>query len=158
MLFDFRKIRSVCAVAIGVILAALLLGHAHAPPRYEFELAAVTGRATCGGHPLGGMLVMFDKINPPGNLTAGSVMADGSFRMETGDQPGLVPGAYRVFFHPEFPDAPEPTIDPKYRDSRTSGLLVHIEPGWNEVTFSLPGAGRCPTLPSHQSERPAPAP
>ena len=158
MLFNFRTIRSVCTIAIGVILAALLLGYAYAPPRDELELAAVTGRAICGGHPLRGMLVMFDKINPPGDLAASTVMADGSFRMETGDRPGLAPGTYRVFFYPQPPDAPEPTIDPKYLDSRTSGLLVHIEPGWNEVTFSLPGAGQCPTLPSHQSGRPAPAP
>jgi hypothetical protein len=157
MLFDIRTIRSVCAVAIGVILAAFSLGHAYAPPRGEFELAAVTGRVTCGGHPLGGMLVMFDQINPPGYIAASPVMADGSFRMETRHHSGLVPGTYRVSFHPEPPDAPEPTIDPKYRDSRTSGLLVHIEPGWNEVMFSLPGAGRGPILPSHQSGRPAPA-
>jgi hypothetical protein len=52
-----HTMRSAFAATLGLITAAILLGWAYQPPPGELELVTVTGRATCGGRPLDGMLL-----------------------------------------------------------------------------------------------------
>jgi hypothetical protein len=142
--------RSYCGAAVVVIPAVALLGGAYSSPADAPDLARVTGRATCGGHPLRGMRILFQPIESRGHGAVSSVMADGSYRIETRQGTGLFPGAYRVHFFPSENEAPDPSLDPKYMDSRTSGLEVRIGPGWNEIVFSLPGPDRDPTVVRHR--------
>jgi hypothetical protein len=133
-------------------MAVILLGWAYAPTR-EFELAAVTGRVTCGGHPLGEMEIVFLPADERGLNGAGVVHPDGSFLVRTLNHPGnegLVPGKYRVCFSTFTSAAAGSSVDRKYQHPQTSGLLVQVLPGSNEFVFSLPEPGLDPTLAQHR--------
>jgi hypothetical protein len=150
MPLHLHTMRSYCATAFLVIPAVALLGGAYSSPSNAPVRARVDGRATCGGHPLGGMWILFEEAGPGGHIVASLVGADGSFRMDPKRASGLSPGAYRVHFLPKQAGAPDPSLDPKYEDPRTSGLLVHVGPGWNEIMLTLPGPGQGPTVVRHR--------
>jgi len=145
-----HTMRSYCAGAFIAIPAAALLGAAYPSPSDAPERALVVGRATSGGHPLGGMWILFEGVGAGGHTVASTVEADGSFRMEPGGGEGLSPGEYRVHFLPRRAGVSHPSLDPKYEDPGTSGLEVRIGPGWNEVVFSLPGPDEGPTVVRHR--------
>jgi len=90
--------RSYCGAALCVVLTVSLLGAVSSSPSGESERALITGRATCGGHPVGSMWIVFEKIGPRGCNVASPVMADGSFRLEPRRGSGLPPGVYRIRF------------------------------------------------------------
>jgi hypothetical protein len=148
-----HTLRAACAAAIALILAATLLGWAYSPPTPEFELVTVTGRATCGGRPLSDMMVVLEEDAPRGFTAISQTKPDGSFRMEPwGDlgRDGVAPGTYRVHFLPRTRAASESGIAPKYRDSATSDLVVHVASSdWNRLELALPDARRGPTLAHH---------
>jgi hypothetical protein len=149
MRFHMHTIRSFCGAALGLILAVTLLGAADRRAPAEFERAPVTGHITCGGHPLYGMSIMFQQIDPGDWMASGTLGPDGSFRMQPWnrfDCEGLVTGTYRVYLLPYVGGATASSVDLRYRNPRTSGLLVHVGPGWNDVSISLPAPGRGPTL------------
>jgi hypothetical protein len=98
MPFHLHTIRSCCGAALGVILAVALLGAAYRSPKAP-EWARVTGRVSCAGRPVGGMLAIFEPADLHNHEATSPVGADGSFRVEPRDDEGLVPGTYRVFFH-----------------------------------------------------------
>ncbi len=146
-----HTLRSYVAGALGVILAVSLLRGAYTPTS-EFELVPVSGRVTCGTHPLGGMWVVFEEDTPRGLTACGRIKEDGSFRMQPWgefDRDGMPAGTYRVHFigHPS--STPEWSVNSKYQDAATSGLLVHVGPDWEDIVFTLPDTGRGPTLAQH---------
>ncbi len=145
--------RSYCAGALGLILAAVLLGWVYAPRVSKIELGVVIGRATCGGCPIAGTWVVFQTPDSRAYMACGLVHADGSFRMQPWDNfdgEGLATGTYRVYILTgNSPSAPRYPIDARYRAPETSDLLVHVGPAWNDVVLSLPDAGRGPTLAQH---------
>ena len=143
MPFHIHTLRASCAGALGVMLAVILLGWAYSPAE-EYPLAPVTGRVTCGDHPLGGMWVLFEEDAPRGFTACAEIRPDGSFRMQpwgTFDREGVKPGTYRVRFVGHPLDAVAVPVAPRYRSTATSGLLVHIGPSWNDVEFSLTDRG-----------------
>jgi hypothetical protein len=138
-----HTVRSSCAGALGVILAALLFQWAYVPSPPEFELSPVSGRATCGGHPLAGMWVVFVPANSNGLSAGGKVQADGSFRVEPWaplGADGVPTGTYRVFFYGHAQAGLEAALDPKFRAQWTTDLRVHVAPDWNEFAFVFPKA------------------
>jgi hypothetical protein len=144
-----HTMRSYCQKVLSLILIVILLGWAYALRSGDIELAKVTGRVTSGGHPLGGMWVMFLEDGPRGFTAAGMAQADGSFRMRPWGRigrDGVAPGTYRVYFIPKTPGATMSAVDVKYQNPATSDLLVHVGPAWNDFAFSLPQPGRGPTL------------
>jgi hypothetical protein len=145
--------RSAFAAALGLITAAILLGWAYRPPPSEFELVTVTGRATCGGRPLSDTVIVFEETAPRGVTAIGMIRPDGSFRMVPWGnlgRDGVPPGTYRVYFLAQTEAASESEVAPRYRASATSDLVVHVGPGWNDLTFTLPAAGRGPMLAQHR--------
>lgn len=149
MSVHIHTMRSYCHKALGLTLVVILLGWAYASLSDEIELAEVTGRVTCGGHPLRGMWIVFLETGPRGFTASGTVEADGSFRMKPWgghDRGGVAPGTYRVYFLSKVPGAIESAVDAKYQNPATSDLLVHVGPSWNDFAFSLPTPGRGPTL------------
>jgi hypothetical protein len=157
MPLHLHTMRYYCGTAVVIIPAVALLGGAYSSPADAPDLARVTGRATCGDHPLGGMRIMFLEDGPRGFTASGLVEADGSFRMKPWsrlDREGVAPGTYRVYFIPKRSGAPDPWLDPKYQDPGMSGLLVRVGPDWNEIVFSLPGPDRGPTVVRHRRVRP----
>jgi hypothetical protein len=128
----------------------ILLAQVYAPRPRDFDLVAVTGRVTCGGHPIGGVSVIFQATDPHGYMATCPVMEDGTFRMEPRNHRGLIPGTYRACVVPDRPDAPEAAVALEYQDPRTSGLLVRVGPDWNDIAFTLPGPGRVATLARHR--------
>jgi hypothetical protein len=144
-----HTMRAYCHKVLALILVIILLGWAYAPRSGGLELAKVTGRVTCGGHPLGGVWIMFLEAGPRGFTASGMVQADGSFRMKPWSRisrEGVAPGTYRVYFIPKTLGALESAVDEKYQNPVTSDLLVHVGPAWNDFAFSLPAPGRGPTL------------
>jgi hypothetical protein len=153
MTVHVHTLRAYCCGALGVGLAVILLGWAYAPRSGESVLAKVTGRVTCEGHPLGGMWVIFTDTGPRDFTACGPVHADGSFRLSpwgNSSRDGVPPGTYRVYFIQDPTAVLRSSVDEKYRNPRTSDLLAHVGPGWNDFAFSLPRPGRGPTLAQHR--------
>jgi hypothetical protein len=143
MSVHIHTMRACCTGALGLILAAILLGWTYSPAE-PIELVPVTGRVTCGSHPLGGMRVWFQEDAARGFSACGEIQPDGSFRMQPSgryDRDGVAPGTYRVHFigHPS--DAPVAPVGSKYQATQTSDLLVHVRPDWNDFALSLPDPG-----------------
>jgi hypothetical protein len=152
MSVHIHTMRSYCAGALCLIpaLAVIPLGGAYEPRWGEFELAAVTGRVTCGGRPLNGMATIHFLAADDHRFDAyGWLNPDGSFRLQTWSNlsgEGIVPGKYRVYFDTSCSAAVESLVDRKYQDPRTSDLLVQVGPPWNDFLFSLPEPGPEPFL------------
>src|SRR5947209_17348607 len=147
-----HTLRTACGAAIGVTVAAILLDWVYQPPPSEFELAAVTGRVTCGGRPLRDALIVFEETGRRGFMAVGATRPDGSFRMEPWadrHHHGVAPGTYRVYFIPRTRTSMASGLAFKYRTSGTSDLIVHVGPGWDEFELSLPHARGRPTLAQH---------
>src|SRR5262249_18381553 len=144
-----HTMRSACLGAIGLMMAMTVLAWENQRPAAEIASVPVTGRATCGGRPLGGMGIVFQPPSPPGFHSARTVRPAGSFRARSWTKyvgEGVVPGTYRVYFEPDRSSAVSPWIDSKYQDPRTTNLLVHVGPDWNDFSFSLPDPARGATL------------
>jgi hypothetical protein len=151
MSVHIHTMRKYCAGAFGVILAAILLHSAYVPTP-EIPLVAVTGQATSGGHPLGGLWVVFQEDAPRGFTACAQVQKDGSFRMMPWGnfaRNGVAPGTYHVFFAGSPWAIQETPVDPKYRDPGKSDLVVHVGSTWNEIMLTLPVPGRGSTLVQH---------
>jgi hypothetical protein len=101
--------------------------------------AHVSGRVTCADQPFSGMIYFLP--NDQGGLTAmGPITPDGSFELYVNgerDRPGAVPGTYRVVICPGGLDRMGPRVGSKYRDGRTTNLLVHVGADWNDFRFNL---------------------
>jgi hypothetical protein len=96
-------------------------------------LAPVTGQVNLNGHPLSDVLICFDGEGD--HSACASAGADGSFRLFTrGHGRGLAPGTYRVHL---FSAPGGPSLPSKYQDVGTSGLVVDVDPDWNDFSFDL---------------------
>lgn len=147
MQVHLHTLRTAFAATLGIIVAIGLLRWAYPPPPADHEIVPVSGRATCGGQPLAGMVVVFEEAGPRDLIAFAKVQADGSFRVRPwGDDEvyGVGPGTYRVYFVGPGAAGSESRIDPKYENPRTTDLLVHVGPEWNDFTFTLPAAERGP--------------
>jgi len=138
---DNHTLRHYTSVALGLTAAVIVLRWAGAPPPRDLELAPVTGQVTCADRPAGELVVFFEPVDEKHRFAVGRVNADGSFRhLYTNSSlryEGVMPGRYRVFFHPLRPSHPGPSMDRKYLAPGTTDLLVDVERDWNYVTFSL---------------------
>jgi hypothetical protein len=134
-----HTLRDWCAYALLLVPAPLLLGWVWAPASRDFEVAQVSGQVTCANQPFSGA-IYFLPVEEGGTDATGPVNRDGSFQVYAHgirNQPGAVPGTYRVVVRPLVADQAGSRVDSKYQDSRTTDLLVHVGPGWNDIRFNL---------------------
>jgi hypothetical protein len=139
MSVHIHTMRHWCALALVLVPAPLLLGWALVPKSTNSKLAQVSGQVTCADQPFSGMICFLPEDEGRPNAW-GLVNSDGSFQLYVdghGDWPGAVPGTYRVVVRPCVPDKTGSRVDSKYRDARTTDLLVHVGPDWNYLRFNL---------------------
>jgi hypothetical protein len=112
------------------------------------NLQPVSGTVSFQGKPTPGAVVLFHPAADPDSYKkriAGIVDDEGSFEMSTGVsagmRPGVEPGQYKVtisWAEPIDPNDRDSDMGPdllpvKYKDHKTSGLMVEIEAGSNEL-------------------------
>ena len=122
-------------------------------------LVAVSGLAAgCGGEgaQVGGTVTLDDVPlttgtvsfypNQPGPVAYGQIGSGGQYALSTGTEEGLTPGTYSVTVSatelvPATPSNPEPLpklLTPeRYQDKATSGIVVEVKPGNNEIPIKL---------------------
>jgi len=134
-----HTMRNWCATAMAMVPVPLLLGLGSVPASQDLKLARVSGRVTCADRPFSGMIYFLPDDQRRAHAM-GFVNPDGSFQLYINglkDQCGAMPGRYRVVLRPHASDKLGSRVDSKYLDSRTSDLLVHVEPDWNYVRVTL---------------------
>ena len=120
---------------VAVALSPLALCFAATVPGESVELAKVSGQLKLSGRPLGDVCLCLDRGDE--HCAFGWLQEDGSFwlnNMRWFDG-GAEPGQYCVHLYtgqggPQFPE--------KYRDTRTSGLVLDVGSGWNDFRIDLP--------------------
>jgi len=134
-----HTVRTLCANALGLVLALFLFGWFLATGSKDFALAQVSGRVTCGGQPFSGAIYFL----PEGDGVAsaiGPVKSDGSFQLYINgdwDRRGAVPGTYRVVLRPQGASETESRAEGKYERAQTSDLLIDVGPDWNDLRLNL---------------------
>jgi hypothetical protein len=112
-------------------------------------LAQVSGQVTLDGQPLRGgkgdvrVTVQFQPVEGIGATAIGLADENGNYEIATGSQNGIRPGDYFVACSQSVlgkPKSPNATPDPKYANTRTSGLKFTVEPGKNEINIPLESA------------------
>jgi hypothetical protein len=139
MLVHIHTMRNWCATALVLVPAPLLLGWASTPESKDLRLVQVSGRVTCNDRPFRGTIHFLPEAKGVAHAM-GPVKPDGSFQLYVNgrtDLSGAVPGTYRVVLQPRIPDMAGSCVDGKYRDSRTTDLVVHVGPDWNYVRVDL---------------------
>jgi hypothetical protein len=112
------------------------------------RLHPVTGKVQFpDGAPFAGGTVVFEPLDPAASPASGegALKPDGTFTVRAnGLGPGLYPGRYRVCvampeaqrdIDPNHP--PEPPIERKFTDTRTSGLEFTVEAKPNDFTITV---------------------
>ncbi|MGD9634097.1 MAG: hypothetical protein AB7G28_13365 [Pirellulales bacterium] len=116
-------------------------------------LAQVTGQVTLDGRPLQGgagdtrVTVEFHPASGVGSVSIGLADESGKYTLGTGAQTGIPPGEYRVSCSASrlVPGGGARRItDPKFANTKTSGLTCSVAPGSNEFNIAVtsPPAGR----------------
>jgi hypothetical protein len=122
------------------------------------NLAEVNGVVTVDGQPLQGgngvrATVIFQPATGVGRVAVGLVDSSGQYHLSSGSEAGVVPGEYVVTCSAtQLVRGSDGSVsggrrvtDPKYADTKTSGLQFTVEPGSNEFNISLTSAsGRKP--------------
>lgn len=106
-----RWVATVCLTVLPLMLVAVSL--AEYLSRNPLGRQAISGKVTFDGKPLGhGMIEFWPEGSAEGRVTSGTVIAEGTYQIET--LQGLPPGKYRVrIFSPEGdPNEPPPTGAP----------------------------------------------
>jgi len=107
--------------------------------------AQVSGTVTLDNEPLTTGTVSFHP-NQPGPFAYGQVDSVGRYYLSTGTEKGLSPGSYTITVDatelvPPTPSNPEPLpklITPeRYRDKTTSGIVVEVKAGGNDIPIEL---------------------
>ena len=132
-------------VGLGLVCAMLAGCGAESDPELD-KLVPVSGKVTLDGKPLPRGTVVFHADNAAQGYA--EIRSDGSYRVKTGDQRGLMPGTYRVTITAyktlpstaaDDPEEPVPDLltPPRYNKPDTSGLVAEVQPGSNSFDFSL---------------------
>ena len=107
--------------------------------------AQVSGTVTIDDQPLSAGTVAFYPQGP-GAIAFGQIDSNGRYQLNTGSETGLTPGSYAVTVEatelvPPTPTNPEPIpklLTPeRYRDKASSGLLVEVKTGNNDIPLQL---------------------
>ena len=121
------------APRFAAFATCLILVGCQAAPAPEV-LVPVKGKVTVKGKPLSAGTVVFhpdrDKGNTSKNEPRGTISAEGTFELETADEPGAPAGWYRVtiFAMKNEGSTKPPTwfASQKYTDVKTSGLTAEV--------------------------------
>jgi len=114
-------------------------------------LTPVSGKISFQNQPLPSGAIVFVPDSDRGNngpLAQGTIQGDGQYIMQTGGQPGAMPGWYRVTVisleatnHDPYrsgSNAPRSLVPEKYRDPRLSELVCEVKAGQaNVINFNL---------------------
>ncbi|HBO43810.1 MAG TPA: hypothetical protein DD670_07740 [Planctomycetaceae bacterium] len=111
--------------------------------KLPFDAAQVTGTVTFRGKPLEhGEIVFLPMEGTPGPQAVGTIQADGTFEMRSGNLPGVALGTHRVTVHcrgelpPEQATSlalPQSLIPEKYGVAETSPLIYEVKNGEKHV-------------------------
>ncbi len=130
----------------GFLLAlALLMPIVGCGRQANSEIAPVSGKVSYQGRPLHTGIIVFSPDSARGNsgeLARAEIQADGSYRLQSGDRAGTLPGCYRVTVMAIEPGSaaspPHSLLPPKYRDPELSGLSCEVTAGReNTINFNL---------------------
>jgi hypothetical protein len=124
--------------AVAMAPIALCLG---SPPEIS-RTAPVTGRVTCSGHPIGDATICLDANGQ--HSACALLQPDGSFRVigTMWVDEGALPGRYHAHLYTH---SKGPKIPPKYGDPKTSGIELHVVPGWNDFRIDLASSPNDPS-------------
>jgi len=111
-------------------------------------LTPVKGKVSYHGSPLHTGMIVFSPDEAHGNsgpLARAEIQADGTYVLQTGEQPGARPGFYRVTVVAvertptgQGYDVLRPLLPDKYRDPQLSNLACEVKPGKeNGFNFNL---------------------
>ena len=129
----------------ATILLLIFLGGCESGP----ELAEVTGVVVfADGEKLTTGHVEFETIGQQKPISStGAIKEDGTFVLGTyAADDGVMPGRYRAVVISDFQIGtgnerpgliPEPQVDPRFRDFKTSGLEFEVSPGENRFEISV---------------------
>ncbi len=131
--------RFLVATLVGLVALSGCGGSATAPVNGKVKLKN-------GSDPgvLAGYSVSFELEGAKSSGT-GEIQPDGSFKISTfGADDGALPGKHRVAISPPLspdPDKPmpKPKVAAKYSGFETSGIVVEIKPGKNDVVLEVEG-------------------
>ncbi len=120
---------------VAAVLSPLAFCFAATVPGESVELAKVSGQLKVSGRPLGDVCLCLDRGEE--HCAFGWLQEDGSFLLSNMRwyEGGAEPGQYHAHMYtakggPQFPE--------KYRDPRTSGLVLDVASGWNDFRIDLP--------------------
>lgn len=129
----------------GLLVAGISLASAGCGRDAAAGLATVSGKVCYRGRPLATGTIVFapdPTRGTRGELARGDIQPDGTYRLQSGEQLGIVPGWHRVTVM-AVEDAPG-TASPrsllpvKYRDPELSGLACEVTSGReNTINFNL---------------------
>lgn len=134
MLVHLHRARQGMAWALGALALSPLALCFASPTTEPVGLAAVTGRLTIAGQPAGEVFLCLDE----GNIhTAYSWLRhDGTFRLSNMRwfEGGAAPGRYHAHLY-TFEGGP--AIPERYRDPKTSGIVMDVSSDWNDFQIDL---------------------
>jgi hypothetical protein len=106
-------------------------------------LAQVSGLVTLDGQPLHGgkgdtrVTVQLQPADGVGATAIGLADENGNYKIATGSQAGIKPGEYYVSCSVSTLGVGGPMADPKFANTKTSGLKLSVQPGKNEYNIPL---------------------
>lgn len=106
-------------------------------------LAQVSGQVTLDGQPIRGgkgdtrVTVQLQPADGIGATAVGLADENGNYKIATGSQAGIKPGDYYVSCAVSTLGVAGPIADPKFANTKTSGLKLNVQPGKNEYNIPL---------------------
>ena len=106
-------------------------------------LAQVSGQVTLDGQPVHGgkgdtrVTVQLQPADGVGATAVGLADESGNYTIATGSQAGIKPGEYYVSCSVSTLGVAGPVADPKFANTKTSGLKLTVQPGKNEYNIPL---------------------
>ncbi len=133
MFIDLHGARRLMTWGLGITAMTPFLFCLEAPTR-DLNLSAVSGRVTYSGHPITNTYICFDSDG--GHSALSALQDDGSFQLVNFqyNKPGAFPGQYHAHLGPH---TNAPVVPAKYRDSRTSGVVIDVASDWSYLIIEL---------------------
>lgn len=106
-------------------------------------LAQVSGQVTLDGQPVHGgkgdtrVTIQLQPADGVGATAVGLADENGNYKIATGSQSGIKPGEYYVSCSVSTLGVVGPVADPKFANTKTSGLKLSVQPGKNEFNIPL---------------------